>query len=106
VSRALPGSLDRELIAVADGGLAGCGHTCDCHGNLVCARAVHPDEPDNRTPHIAVADNGARVQWTGPCPPEYQDANGNPMSVEELADAALPLMERRTAKSARTGKIG
>ncbi len=55
-----------EQAAVTAGDAAACGYTCECHGTLVCARATHPDEPDNRSPHLAVADGGL-VQWVGGC---------------------------------------
>ncbi len=54
------------------GGEAGCGYHCPCHDPLTCARAVHPDTPDERTPHLARTEGGQLVQWVGGCctPPD------------------------------------
>lgn len=58
--------LEAEERKIADGEAGACGYTCADHGGYTCARAQHPDEPDNRTPHLARLDDGL-VQWTGPC---------------------------------------
>ena len=47
-------------------GAAGCGFTCQCHGGYVCVRRPHPDEEDNRVPHVGLMPDGTPVQWTGP----------------------------------------
>ncbi len=55
-----------EQPKIAAGEATACGYTCADHGNLTCERAQHPDEPDNRTPHLVDVD-GQVVQWVGPC---------------------------------------
>jgi hypothetical protein len=62
-------ALRAELGAVAIGRLTPCGYTCACHGGYTCSRAEHPDEDDNRAPHVAQLEDESLVMWTGPCAP-------------------------------------
>lgn len=66
------------LLVDADGS---CGASCACHGGYVCARAKHPHEAGNSSPHVAVAADGSPVQW------EHHDGHGPVLTAEQVADA-------------------
>lgn len=66
-----------DVLAVEEtrtaAGEAACGYTCICHPGLVCLRVKHPDDTDQRSPHLArleAAEDGEPgdlVQWLGGC---------------------------------------
>ena len=75
-------------------GAAGCGFTCQCHGGYVCVRLPHPDEEDNRVPHVGLMPDGTPVQWTGPhtdtpTPLAVADEPAEPATIPAAAQALL-----------------